>query len=559
MFDEILADCLEALAKGATIRDCLTRYPAEAAALEPLLRLAVALSREGETRLAGGAFEQGRRRLLTAARTRQSAAHRQPRHTPPASPLRQNAFPPYQQNGLPQSQPWSRHRPRQLAHAKSTRSHFRLPRLLRAALVLLTIVSATTFVRQAATSLPGSWLYPVKNSSQRMVGVLMTAASEEVSWQANQLERRLTELNALTDATPTTVQSATQALEGDWQALLAASESLPVAERAQLIEAQIDRLQQFAHGWASRQDVVSATTVATVRKLIAAGETALATPTTVEETTTVAATTTATATTVASTPTVMPTAPVIATSTALLQPSATASAAPILEPSSTPTPGLTLAPAPATPVSPNPTASPTPLPEITVQIPLQESSQQETDRQEQDDDSASDASAPTATSMPLTPVAVVTEIATVTPVVGTGPEEEIPTPTVLPTEVVATPTAADQPPTVTSGEGALPLPTKSAAPATATAEPVAPTARPTNQPGATKTPKATATQGNTEPATPNALAGTPSTPVERTPIATAQVSIGTKEAATETPVVAPTPTPRATTGGGEATKTPPSP
>jgi len=551
MFDEILADCLEALTKGATIRDCLTRYPAEAAALEPLLRLAVALSREGETRLSGDAFEQGRRRLLTASRTRQSATHRQPRHTPPAPSLRQNAFPPYQQNGLPKSQ----QRSRQLAHAKSAPRRFQLPRLLRVALLLLTIVSATTFVRQVATSLPGTWLYPVKNSSERMVGVLMTAAGEEISWQENQLERRLTEVNALIDATPTTVQSATQALEDNWQALLAASESLTVAERTQLIEAQIDRLQQFARSWANHQSVASETAVATVRKLIAAGETALATPTSVEETTIVAATATVTA--VAATPTVTPTALMIATPTALLQPSATAPAAPILEPSPTPTPTLTLAPATdtATPVPPSPTALPTPLPEITVQIPLQESSQQETDRQEEDDDNASDASAPTATSTPLTPEAITTEMATVTPVVGTGPEEEIPTPTVLSTEAAATPTAADQLPTVTSGEEVLPLPTKPVEPVTATPEPVAPTARPTNQPGATKTPKATATPANTEPATPGASAGTSPTPVERTPNATTQASMATKEAATETPVAA-SPTSRATTGGGEVKKTP---
>ena len=107
MFDEILADCLEALAKGATIRDCLKRHPDEAAALEPLLRLAVALASEGETRLSPGAFAQGRQRLMTSARARhsqavhQAANHRQPRYTPAAPPTQRTPFPPAYQLWFP--------------------------------------------------------------------------------------------------------------------------------------------------------------------------------------------------------------------------------------------------------------------------------------------------------------------------------------------------------------------------------------------------------------------------------------------------------------------------
>lgn len=479
MFDEILADCLEALAKGATIRDCLTRYPAEAATLEPLLRLAVELGREGETRLSPGAFSQGRRQLMRAAQARQAPEqpkgairHRQLRYTRPATPAatpsRRTPFPPYQQNGRPL--------PPRPVSVKPAQWQVQLPRLLRMALVLLAVVSATTFFRQVTTSLPGTWLYPVKSGSERMMDILMTAAGEAGI------------------AAPTPVETVTA--------------------------------------------VVVTATVATP----------ISTPT--------------------MTPTITPTASATAmpteTPTPLLQPSATALGAPILAPSPTALPPLT--PTTVVPVVPSPTIPPTPLPEITIQIPRQESSEPEEDAQQKDEE-ASGAGAPMATATPLTPEALPIGVETGTPVIGTGPAEETPTPAVLLTEAVTTPTAPDQTPTVTSGEGVWPLPTNAIAPAPATSEPaVTTTVRPTNQPNATKTPKATATQGNAEPATPNAptvaplTTTAPPTPVEKTPNATTLSPVTTKEVAikevaTETPVAV-SPTPRPTTSGGDATKTP---
>lgn len=578
MFDEILADCLEALAKGATIRDCLTRYPAEATALEPLLRLAVALSREGETRLSSGAFGHGRQQLVAAARARQAQSkqktaihHRQPRYTPLATPQRQMPLPayqqPYAQNGRPL--------PRQARNARPMHWQLRVPRLLSLALVLLALVSATTFFRQVATSLPGTWLYLVKNSSERMVAVLMTAAGEEVAWQESQLERRLHELTQLTDAngtmvSATVVQSTTQAVESNWQALLTATEGLAANERTALLQAQIARFQQLETMWADRQEGASQTAVITLRRLIASGAAALATLTPLEEATAVAVT--ATAITPISPPistpipasTMMPMASATVTPTvtptSLLQPSATV---PVLEPS--PTATLISVPATVVPVGPSPTLPPTPLPEITVQIPRQESGEQERD-EHKPGEGASGADAPLATLTPLTVETIQTDVETVTPAIGPGPEEGMPAPTLVSTEA-ATPTAADQTPTVTSGEGAWPLSTRVVVPATATPEPVATnTTRPTNQPNATKTPKATATQDHPEPATPNAPTAAPvvtsasSTPMERTPNATtqppvAQPPIATKEVTPETPVSA-SPTPRATVSSGEATKTP---
>lgn len=570
MFDEILADCLEALAEGATIRDCLTRYPAEAATLEPLLRLAVALGREGETRLSPGAFRQGRRLLMNAARTRQTQFqqkstihHRQPRHIAPAAPLRRPPFPPYQQ--IPPYQQNGRQQSSRPVRVKPAQQHVKMPPFLRMAFVLLAVVGATTFIRLVTTSLPGTWLYPVKSSSERMVGRLMTAAGEAVAWQENQLAQRLQELTGLTDANATatsvtTVQSAAHAVESDWQALLTASEGLTTNERTALLQAQIARFQQLEARWAGRQEVAPQVAVMTLRRLIAAGEAALATPTPLEEAATGVVTATATTSipTSTMTPTTSATATPTITATPLLQPSATAPAGPILEPSPTATP--TPVPPIVTPVIPSPTLPPTPLPEITVQIPREESSEQEQDDHNNDGE-ASGAEAPTATPTPLTPEATQTGGETATPALGVGPEEETPAPTVLSTEVAATPTTADQSPTVTSGEGVWPLPTKSVAPATATPEPDATnTPRPTNPPNATKTPKATATQAPMEPATPNAptaapvMTTVPPTPMERTPNATTQPPVATKEVGTET-AVAP-PTARATTSSSEATRTP---
>ena len=235
-FDDILADCIEALEQGATIRECLTRYPAHATALEPLLRLVVSLSQESQTRLSSSAFQRGRQMLSAQAQQRQPQ-HRQPIY-PPVPPVRQVQPAVYAQNGLP---PRPRHGRRPVV-VRRTWGSTGLPRLLRTALLLMLLLGATTFFRQVMTSLPGALLYPVKSSGEQLVGVLMAAAGEGVSWHAAQTERRLQELAQLANPDVMTVQTLSTAVETHWEAMLIASEGLPTTERDALLQTQITRL-----------------------------------------------------------------------------------------------------------------------------------------------------------------------------------------------------------------------------------------------------------------------------------------------------------------------------
>ena len=104
------------------------------------------------------------------------------------------------------------------------------------------LLGATTFFRQVMTSLPGALLYPVKSSGEQLVGVLMAAAGEGVSWHAAQTERRLQELAQLANPDVMTVQTLSTAVETHWEAMLIASEGLPTTERDALLQTQITRL-----------------------------------------------------------------------------------------------------------------------------------------------------------------------------------------------------------------------------------------------------------------------------------------------------------------------------
>lgn len=582
-FDDILADCIEALEQGATIEECLTRYPAHATALEPLLRLVFSLSHESQTRLSSPAFQRGRQLLLAQAKQRQ-AHHRHPGY-PPAPSLHQRQGAAYAQNGLPQ-RPRS---PRRSATTKRAWSSMGLPTLLRTALLLMLLMGTTTFFREVMTSLPGTILYPIKNSGEELVGVLMKAAGEEVSWHATQTERRLEELAQLTQPDISTVQTLSAAVETHWEALLIASEELPVTEREALLQMRLMRLRQLETAWTMPQSGTPPPAVATVRKLITAGEEALSQPQQPDNPMEVVNTVTPTVTATLS-PTVSPTV----SPTPLLQASATASIThPILVPSPTPIASPTLVstlvdlatptvelPTPTEPISMPPA---TPLPEITAQMPQQESGNQDED--EDHNDSEEGAETATATTTPTTePPTAVTPLSpteTMTP----GPEDG--TATTEPT--VATPTEAPPlppPPTITevqptpvpsnaTAQATVPVentpavPTKTAPSATSTAGPTAEsaataTARPTSQATATKTPKPTATHANAATATPdtsdNATAAPP-TAMENTPSATTQPTTAPRDEAIQTPgAVSVTPVfaqpvkPRPTTPGGEPTK-----
>lgn len=585
-FDDILADCIEALEQGATIRECLTRYPAHATALEPLLYLVVSLSRESQTRLSPQAFLRGRQHLAVQAQQRR-AHHRQPGYRPPASPMRYAQPAAHVQNGAPQ-----RHvqvRPSRTTKHAWGRSG--MPRLLRTALLLMMFLGATTLFRQVMTSLPGTTLYPLKSTGEQLVGVLMAAAGEGAPWHASQAERYLQELAQLTNPNIMTAQTLSHVAETHWEAMLIASEGLPTTEREALLQAHITRLRQLEAAWTTPSAGTPQPAVATVRKLITAGEEALGRPQPIDNQPEVVETVTATATPTAST-TPIPTM----TPTPLLQASATAATTlPILVPSPTPT----ASPTPASPTVnlatptaelPSPTAAVavpapmTPLPEMTVQMPQQESSQQPENGDNNDTDHTAEPTTVTATPPTEQPA----EVTPGSPTATTTPDAEDGTATAEPTMATATaatplpltpatteaqPTSvpANQTPQATvSAENTPPtLPTKTAPSATGTAgptpePPATATARPTNQATATKTPKATPTHAGAATATPdsstNATAAPP-TAVENTPNATAQPTTPPRDEAVQTPSsVSVTPVfsqpvkPRPTAPGGEPTK-----
>lgn len=580
-FDDILADCIEALEQGATLQECLTRYPAHATALEPYLHLVVSLSAESQTRLSAPAFQRGRQ-LLSAQAQQRRAHHRQPVYPAVSAtrPMRPAAYPP---NGVPHRRP---HRRRPVADKRAWWS-LGLPRLLRTALLLVIFLGATTFFRQVMTSLPGTTFYSVKSSGEQLVGVLMEAAGEGVPWHTAQAERRLQELAQLADSDVMTVQTLAQGVEMHWEAMLVASEGLPAAERDALLAAQISRLQQLEATWTTGQLDISPPAVATVRKLITASEAALAGPAPTEKQTETVATVTTTAT---PTVTAMPSSTL--TPTPLLQASATvATVVPVLVPSSTPTASPTLAaptveevlptvepPSPTEVVSEPPVT--TPLPEITVQMPQQESNTQQEDEDHSDNDNAAEAATVTPTPSPELPTEVTplpTTTATVADTDGTVTTEPIDDPatvvaplTPVSTEVQPPPVPTTQTPQVSSTvENTPAVPTKTAPGATSTAVPTVEaqatgTPRPTNQATATRTPKPTATHANASTATPDAAnnpTAAPPTAVENTPAPTSQPTtpprdeaLQTPSSASVTPVLSQPIKPRPTTPSGEPTK-----
>lgn len=579
-FDDILADCIEALEQGATIPACLARYPAHATALEPYLRLVVSLSAESQTQLSAQAFQRGRQLLSTQAQQRR-AHHRQPVYptVPATQPTRPNAYP---QNGSAQRRP---HRRRPVADKRAWWS-LGLPRLLRTALLLMIVLGATTLFRQVMTSRPGTTFYPVKSTGEQLVGVLMEAAGEGVPWHTAQAERRLQELAQLADPDVSTVQTLAQGVEMHWEAMLVASESLPAAERDALLEAQITRLQQLEATWTTGQPDVSQPAVATVRKLITASEAALDGP---------APTESQTETVETPIPTATPTASAIPSSTQtptpLLQASPTvATVLPVLVPSSTPTASPTFAeptvdevlptvelPSPTDVVSEPPIT--TPLPEITVQMPQQESDPQEEDEDHNDDDSAVETATATpipATELPTEATSVPTLGATVEEPNGTVTTEPIDATvtavaplTPVPTALQPAPVPTNQTPQMSSTTENTPaVPTKTAPGGTSTVGPtVEPqatgTARPTNQATATRTPKPTATHSNAPTATPDAVnnpTAVPTTVVENTPAPTSQPTpprdeaLQTPSSASVTPILSQPVKPRPATPSGEPTK-----
>ncbi|MCK9356004.1 MAG: DUF4382 domain-containing protein [Dehalococcoidia bacterium] len=79
-FDRILDECLDRLAKGETIEQCLARHPEQASRLEPLLRVAHASHDAYRFEPSEDAMRRARARLAAASDGRRAARH--PARTP---------------------------------------------------------------------------------------------------------------------------------------------------------------------------------------------------------------------------------------------------------------------------------------------------------------------------------------------------------------------------------------------------------------------------------------------------------------------------------------------
>ncbi|MEZ4870448.1 MAG: hypothetical protein R3C14_54470 [Caldilineaceae bacterium] len=396
-FEQTLATCLEALAQGATLEECLAQFPAQAEALRPLLELAITLRAHAKPQLTSTAFARGRRELAERARQAQAtqnsssvvvAGHRLPPATRRRKPARTVAP---NLNHVAHS-PYRLARGRAVQPKQSWLAH--LPTLL---ITITLMLSLLTLLRQVSTSLPGSLFYPVKTASQRNVGILMTAAGEGERWQTRQVAQQLQELTRVQDESQ--ALALRQQIDDEVALALRTSSEMPQDARVAFLQGWLEQLQQLettlltappaapARLAALRRDALRQT-LAAVRDEIStalnmAQPTATATPLF-----TATPVPTATATPAAATE-------ALATVTPLLQATSTPTQVPVLKPNPlAPLPTAVLVPTKtpthtATPVVVTPTAIATPLPEITVEIPLQASTGQKEEHSSANSDSSS--------------------------------------------------------------------------------------------------------------------------------------------------------------------------
>jgi len=230
-FEEILANCLDALERGETIEHCLARYPQNAPELAALLRLATTVRSAPQPRLSAEAFQRGRDAVRAQAQYHHSL------HAPFAAARAK----PAQKTVVQHAQPNTPSLPARQPHVRTPFVLLYRTTGVFSALVLL--LCLLTLMRNIIISLPGTTLYPIKILGENMEGVLLTAAGEQVTWHARQTENRLQELVLLTQQQQTATDDLLQTIETNVQATLAASNKLPAAQRDQFLLAWIEHLQ----------------------------------------------------------------------------------------------------------------------------------------------------------------------------------------------------------------------------------------------------------------------------------------------------------------------------
>ena len=159
--EEILNICLERITvKGDSIEQCLASYPEQATELEPLLRVALSVSKASSYIKPRPEFERvAKHRFLSALETRRNdkAARR--------------------------TQLWGWQRRWAVAFA--------------AILVLILLGSST--ITASASSLPGDTLYPMKTATEKVQGFFTFGGEAKANFHMKLAQRRLAELELLTE------------------------------------------------------------------------------------------------------------------------------------------------------------------------------------------------------------------------------------------------------------------------------------------------------------------------------------------------------------------------
>ena len=172
-FDSALDDCLNLVRVGASIKDCLARYPEYAGELEPLLRLASGVKSVPTPRPDSVAVQSNLQRMLDAAQ--EAAARRQKRR------LSRFAW------------PWAKPGDNQ------GRPLFRATMTVVAIVVLVGVVAGALFA-SAADSLPGQVLYPVKRLGEDVRLSLTLSAATRQELQSEYMIERRREVRRILDA-----------------------------------------------------------------------------------------------------------------------------------------------------------------------------------------------------------------------------------------------------------------------------------------------------------------------------------------------------------------------
>ena len=160
-FDTALDDCLKLLREGASVEDCLARYPDHADDLLPLVSLASAVRGVPTPRPDADAVEIHRTQMLDAVE--QSAA-------------RKNAHKPAALGWI-----W------RLARGAHSRPVLRAALTLAAILLLVGLAAGSLFV-SATDSLPGQALYPLKRFGEK---IQLSVTLDPVAREQLRIEHRL--------------------------------------------------------------------------------------------------------------------------------------------------------------------------------------------------------------------------------------------------------------------------------------------------------------------------------------------------------------------------------